>query len=328
MATTNINRVVLTGNLTRDPELRSTAVGHQRLQPATGVQHAPQGQHQRRVGRQAQLPRRHRLGRPGRELRPLPDQGPARRHRRAPGVARVDHRRRRQAPSGRDRRRDRAVPRRPERRRARTTRHDGRRPRPQRRRQPVLATANAAVPPPGRPPTRGHGQTRSTPCLTHPSTSTPSGRHARPDPAWEEAKRRLWAMTADERRAAMHAGTLSLRLCFHWANHAPHEVPLLNGEFWFIAISTPEVADADRAECHHAPRGSVPRRSPEASAPRCATPNSAGAYCRCTRPTATARAAADSCRLPEARQTPTYPPRCPRRQRPRRDDQLVVDDLA
>ena len=66
----------------------------------------------------------------------------------------------------------------------------------------------------------------------------------RPDPAWEEAKRRLWAMTADERQAAMHAGTLSLRLCFQWANHAPDEVPLLNGEFWFIAIKTPEVADA------------------------------------------------------------------------------------
>lgn len=53
----------------------------------------------------------------------------------------------------------------------------------------------------------------------------------RPDPALEEAKRRLWAMTADERRAAMYAGTLGLRLCFQWANHAAHEVPLLNGEF-------------------------------------------------------------------------------------------------
>ena len=78
MAATNINRVVLTGNLTRDPELRSTAVGHQRLQPAAGVQHAPQGQRQRRVARQAQLLRRHRLGRAGRELRPLPGQGPRR----------------------------------------------------------------------------------------------------------------------------------------------------------------------------------------------------------------------------------------------------------
>jgi predicted lysophospholipase L1 biosynthesis ABC-type transport system permease subunit len=43
----------------------------------------------------------------------------------------------------------------------------------------------------------------------------------------------------------MFAGRLSLRLCFHWANHAPREVPLLNGEWWFIAVATPEVADAD-----------------------------------------------------------------------------------
>jgi hypothetical protein len=72
-----------------------------------------------------------------------------------------------------------------------------------------------------------------------------SGISLRRDPAWEEAKQRLWAMTADERRAAMFAGRLSLRLCLHWANHAPREVPLLNGEWWFIAVETPEVADAD-----------------------------------------------------------------------------------
>ena len=70
------------------------------------------------------------------------------------------------------------------------------------------------------------------------------GIDTRHDPAWEEAKRRLWAMTADERRAAMYAGRLSMRLCFHWASRAPREVPLLNGEFWFVAIKTPEIADA------------------------------------------------------------------------------------
>jgi hypothetical protein len=66
----------------------------------------------------------------------------------------------------------------------------------------------------------------------------------RRDPAWDEAKRRLWAMTADERRAAMLGGRLSRRLCLHWANHAPHEVPVLNSEWWFIAIHSPEAADA------------------------------------------------------------------------------------
>ena len=65
------------------------------------------------------------------------------------------------------------------------------------------------------------------------------------DPEFEEAKRRLWAMTPDERVQAMRAGRLSLRLCLHWASRRPQEVPLLNGEWEFIAVSTPEVADAD-----------------------------------------------------------------------------------
>lgn len=64
------------------------------------------------------------------------------------------------------------------------------------------------------------------------------------DPAWEEQKARLWAMTRDERVHAMRAGRFSLRLCLHWANHAPREVPLLNGEWEFIAANTPEIADA------------------------------------------------------------------------------------
>ena len=70
------------------------------------------------------------------------------------------------------------------------------------------------------------------------------GTWLRRDPEFEEAKRRLWAMTPDERVQAMRSGRLSLRLCLHWANHAPREVPLLNSEWWFIAASTPEVLEA------------------------------------------------------------------------------------
>jgi hypothetical protein len=69
----------------------------------------------------------------------------------------------------------------------------------------------------------------------------------RKDPAWEEDTRRLWAMTCDERVRAMRAGELSLRLCLHWASRAPHEVPLLENEWEFIAIATPEIADIDEA---------------------------------------------------------------------------------
>ena len=54
-------------------------------------------------------------------------------------------------------------------------------------------------------------------------------------------------MAADERVRAMRAGRLSLRLCLHWASRRPHEVPLLNGEFEFIAVHTPEIGNARRA---------------------------------------------------------------------------------
>ena len=101
----NINRVVLVGNLTRDPELRHTPSRHGRLQPAHRGQHAPQGRRDRRVDREAELLRHHRLGQPGRELRAVPLEGPPRRDRRPPRVARVGRTGRHEAPGGRDHRR-------------------------------------------------------------------------------------------------------------------------------------------------------------------------------------------------------------------------------
>ena len=73
MAATNINRVVITGNLTRDPELRSTPGGTSvcSLRVAVNSRRKEGGP----VGRQAELLRRHRLGRAGRELRPVPGKG-------------------------------------------------------------------------------------------------------------------------------------------------------------------------------------------------------------------------------------------------------------
>ncbi len=68
----NINRVVLVGNLTRDPELRHTPERNRRLQPPPRREHAPQGRRDRRVDREAELLRHHRLGQPGRELRAVP----------------------------------------------------------------------------------------------------------------------------------------------------------------------------------------------------------------------------------------------------------------
>ena len=62
-------------------------------------------------------------------------------------------------------------------------------------------------------------------------------------PEFEDAKRRLWTMTPEQRVEAMRAGELSLRLCLHWASRRPHEVPLLHGEWEFIAIYTPALSD-------------------------------------------------------------------------------------
>jgi len=50
-------------------------------------------------------------------------------------------------------------------------------------------------------------------------------------------------MTATQRVTAMRGGRLTMNQCMEWAQRRPHEVPRLNGEYEFIAISTPEIAD-------------------------------------------------------------------------------------
>jgi hypothetical protein len=55
-----------------------------------------------------------------------------------------------------------------------------------------------------------------------------------------EALRRLGR---DGRLAAYRRGEFSLDTCCLWAARYPREVPLLNGEFEFIAAKTPEVLD-------------------------------------------------------------------------------------
>lgn len=53
--------------------------------------------------------------------------------------------------------------------------------------------------------------------------------------------RDFWAGTVGSRRRMMHAGDLTLQECSKWASRAPHEVPLVNGEFAYI---TARLADA------------------------------------------------------------------------------------
>ena len=58
-----------------------------------------------------------------------------------------------------------------------------------------------------------------------------------------ELSRGLWAMSAAEREAAMWRGELTSTQLFEWARRRPEEVPLINGEFAFIAMHTPEAAE-------------------------------------------------------------------------------------
>jgi hypothetical protein len=59
-----------------------------------------------------------------------------------------------------------------------------------------------------------------------------------------ELSRSLWSMSPAEREAAMWRGELTPAQLMEWARRAPWEVPTINGEWAFIAASTPEIADA------------------------------------------------------------------------------------
>lgn len=67
----------------------------------------------------------------------------------------------------------------------------------------------------------------------------------RPRRARDATQDPLWALTRDERVQAMRRGELTWAQLFAWARRAPDEVPLVNGEFAFIAAFTPEAAEAD-----------------------------------------------------------------------------------
>ncbi len=53
--------------------------------------------------------------------------------------------------------------------------------------------------------------------------------------------RSLWQMTSGERVAAMRRGELTLEQCAAWAARYPEQVPLINGEFEYLAAFKPEV---------------------------------------------------------------------------------------
>lgn len=55
--------------------------------------------------------------------------------------------------------------------------------------------------------------------------------------------RALWQMTPAQRVAAMRRGELTLEQCAAWAARHPEQVPLLNGEFEYIARLMPEACE-------------------------------------------------------------------------------------
>jgi hypothetical protein len=59
----------------------------------------------------------------------------------------------------------------------------------------------------------------------------------------QERRTMLRRLGREGRLAAYHRGELDFGSCHLWAARWPHEVPLLNGEFEFIAITTPEACE-------------------------------------------------------------------------------------
>ena len=63
-------------------------------------------------------------------------------------------------------------------------------------------------------------------------------------PASAQQRREVfWRLSPTERIALMRAGELTLKECCRWAARAPHEVPIVDGEFEFIAAFTPEARE-------------------------------------------------------------------------------------
>ncbi len=57
----------------------------------------------------------------------------------------------------------------------------------------------------------------------------------------------MWQMSPEERSAAARRGELSLGEMCRWAARCPWEVELVNGEFFFLAAFTPELAETRHA---------------------------------------------------------------------------------
>jgi hypothetical protein len=86
-----------------------------------------------------------------------------------------------------------------------------------------------------------------------------------------ERLERMWAMTPAQRRQAADRGQLSLGEMLRWAARHPNKVPLVDGEFFFIAGLLADSAEAGAAagfwRGDHAPlpEGPAASQTPAAS---------------------------------------------------------------
>jgi hypothetical protein len=55
--------------------------------------------------------------------------------------------------------------------------------------------------------------------------------------------RSMWKMTADERVAAMRRGELTIEQLAAWSACRPDELPIVNGEFEWLVMFTPEACE-------------------------------------------------------------------------------------
>lgn len=80
---------------------------------------------------------------------------------------------------------------------------------------------------------------------------TTTGRSIRPPrfgqggPCTAEEKARIESMSAEERVDAMYDGLFTYRELSWWASRWPHQVPLINNEFAYLAAFEAEAAESD-----------------------------------------------------------------------------------
>jgi hypothetical protein len=60
-----------------------------------------------------------------------------------------------------------------------------------------------------------------------------------------ERLERIWALSRSERIAAAQRGQLTLGEMLRWASRRPHEVPLVDGDFFFITALSADDAAAE-----------------------------------------------------------------------------------